>query len=148
MADVEDLCQDVFVRVFADGCRALTRINKPSTITAWLITVAQNHVVSSYRKRFAEEKREIAAVSESQGAYGEVALPDAQLAAAETAAWVREGLASLDPKDKLVLDLYYVRELKYAEIAEILGQNINTVSARLRRAKMKLRKVFEDQSND
>ena len=57
-------------------------------------------------------------------------------------------LAALSGPDCLVLDLYYLHQLKYAEIADVLGHNINTVSARIRRAKTKLRALLEEEWDD
>ena len=52
---------------------------------------------------------------------------------------VQGALDCLDECEKLVVTMYYIDQLKYAEISEVLRMNINTVATCIRRAKEKLR---------
>ena len=52
---------------------------------------------------------------------------------------LREILDRLDEKEKTVVVLRYFHDLKLEDIADILGENVNTVKARLYRTLKKLR---------
>ena len=61
---------------------------------------------------------------------------------------LRRVLDSMDPEDKAVIELKYFEELKLKEIAEILGENENTVKSRLYRGLRKLRVDLEAEGYD
>ena len=144
--DVDDACHEIFVRLFADDCSVLARLRKPGSIRAWLMTVAQNHVATYARHRRVEARGMKTAVRELQAGYG--ASPEEPAISAEQLARLRSGLEELSDEDRLTLNLYFVHGLKYAEMAELLGLNINTLSSRLRRAKEKLRKLYGEDPHD
>jgi len=56
---------------------------------------------------------------------------------------VREAVASLKPSYRAALELYYVRGLRYREIAIELGIPLGTVKTYISRAKRKLREELE-----
>lgn len=53
-------------------------------------------------------------------------------------------LWQLPKTDRTILYLYYYEEFTIAEIAQMLGKNANTVSARLQRARKKLKKILTE----
>jgi RNA polymerase sigma-70 factor (ECF subfamily) len=53
--------------------------------------------------------------------------------------WVRQALAALDDIDREVLMLREYEQLRYEEIASLLGIPVNTVRSRLFRARMALK---------
>jgi RNA polymerase sigma factor (sigma-70 family) len=54
-------------------------------------------------------------------------------------------LSALSDEERLILNLFFMHGRKYVEIAEMTGRNVNTVSAKLRRAKAKLRRLLEEE---
>lgn len=52
---------------------------------------------------------------------------------------LRNALDAMSMEDKAVIELKYFEDLKLTEIAEVLGENVNTVKSRLYRALKKLR---------
>lgn len=142
-SDVEDICHDVYVRLFKNDCEVFGNIREPGSINAWLMTVSQNHVYSYLRKRQVRHSARESMAREQDEPYEEG--PEKRAQDREQLAVLRERIERLEPKDRLILKLYYVHDLKYAEIAETLSLNINTVASRLKRAKAKLRdSVIED----
>ena len=144
-SDVEDICSSVFERVLSDNCHALARLRNARSVNAWLVTVAQNCVVD-YMRRWSSRMRVDAIVArEEEEVY--IPSPAEKVIAHERKARLDDRLAELGAEDRLALELYFLHELRYAEIAEMTGLNINTVSARIRRAKAKLRNLYgEDRS--
>ena len=106
------------------------------------MTVAQNHVATSARRERVEARGMKTLVREQEASYA--ATPEDLAISEEQLARLRMGLDELSDEDRLTLNLYFVHGLKYAEMAELLGLNINTLSARLRRAKDKLRRLYEE----
>ena len=52
---------------------------------------------------------------------------------------MHHSIQALDEKYRYPLVLYYFHELKYEEIAEVLGISLSTVKVRILRAKEKLK---------
>jgi RNA polymerase sigma-70 factor (ECF subfamily) len=144
--DVEDLTHDLFVRLMQDDCRALRRLRNARALGAWLVVVARNQAADHLRRTSREDRTQEAFLREEPAAY--VASPETRVHRDEQRAQLREQLNQLGERDRLILDLYYQRGLRYADIASILGLNINTVATRLRRAKARLLELMEDGDHD
>ncbi|PKM63035.1 MAG: hypothetical protein CVU97_02440 [Firmicutes bacterium HGW-Firmicutes-21] len=57
---------------------------------------------------------------------------------------VLEELFLLKPNDRIVLYLYYYEQYNLKEISGLLNTSINTISARLQRARRKLKLILEE----
>ena len=64
--------------------------------------------------------------------------PSATVDRHETTLRIRAALNDLPTAHRLALTLYYFQELKYEEIATVLGLPLNTVKAHIRRGKLAL----------
>ncbi len=141
-SEVDDICGEIFARIFADRCRLLAQLRNPGAIHAWLITMTRNRTVDYVRKWGRGGIAEACEAREDQLPYAQ----DVHEAAVtnERDRMLRACLEELTPEDRLVLELFFIQGLKYTEIADLMGLNINTAAAKLRRAKHKLRKQLED----
>ncbi len=147
--EIEDIASEVFERLFRDNCSMLLRLHNPSCIHAWLVAVASNYTVDYIRKLNARGYGNVTSCTESSVKYvctkEEAALaPDSALDQQERADRLAHCLAALSEQDRMIVDLFFMQGLKYVQIAEILGLNVNTLSAKLRRAKLKLRGLLEE----
>ncbi len=140
--EAEDIRHEIYLKLFAQRCKALEGVRNTHSLDAWLVAVAQNHTVSYMRKRLVLDQASEEGMAEAEAPHSEV--PDQTAIQNETKARVHAALRRLDDKDRLVLQLYYLYNQKYAEIAEALGMNINTVASRLMRAKEKLRELLQE----
>jgi len=140
-ADVEDVRDDVFERLFAGQDSPLAQLKRPRAITSWLITLAGNLAVDHVRRWVRHERIRDSLAREPEPPYG-ISPEDAAITG-EQRARLNASLAELSAADRLVLELYYLHGLKYAEVAEVMGLKLNTMAARLRRAKSKLRTLLE-----
>ncbi len=145
-SDVEDIRDEVFMRLLGNTNSPLQRLRRPEAISAWLMTVAGNHTVDYVRQWSRRMHLHASVAKESHAEYW--GNPAEEAIAHERSALLDERLARLPPQDRLILDLFFMQGLKYAEIAEVLDLNINTVSARLRRAKAKLRRLLEEDRDE
>lgn len=57
---------------------------------------------------------------------------------------IRRALDAMPKEDKAVIELKYFEDMKLAEIAEVLEENVNTVKSRLYRGLKKLRLELSD----
>ncbi len=127
----EDITQQVFMKVLA----SLLSFGHQARFSSWLFRLAMNTCLDHCRK-----ERRIALVSMDQ-------VPPADLESLrgseptdpslreELTAAVEKALLKLSRKLRGVLLLKYVEGLSYAEIAEVLGCSVGTVSSRLNRSR-------------
>ena len=123
--DAEDACADVF-RQLVDRDRALLRsLRPPYHLRAWLAVITRRACGKLLRRRPGS------------------ALP-AEPAAAPAAASFEEHLAGLPPQDRLLLELFFVHDASYEEIAGILGISVESVGKQKTRALEKLRQRMDE----
>jgi len=130
--DVEDLTQDVFVRLCKDDFRLLRSYDPArASVSTWITIVARSTARDGLRRRRAESVP-IDAVPEAQLAIDPVEpveklkLPD----------------ALLSPRQREILAMLYDREMEVAEIARTLGIDPQTVRSAHHKAMLKLRAHF------
>ena len=130
--DVEDLTQDVFVRLCKDDFRLLRSYDPGrASLSTWITIVARSTARDGLRRRRAESVP-IDAVPEAQLAIDPVEpveklkLPD----------------ALLSPRQREILAMLYDREMDVAEIARALGIDRQTVRSAHHKAMLKLRVHF------
>jgi RNA polymerase sigma factor (sigma-70 family) len=130
--DVEDLTQDVFVRLCKDDFRLLRSYDPGrASLSTWITIVARSTARDGLRRRRAESVP-IDGVQEAQLAIDPVEpveklkLPD----------------ALLSPRQREILAMLYDREMDVAEIARALGIDPQTVRSAHHKAMLKLRVHF------
>jgi RNA polymerase sigma-70 factor (ECF subfamily) len=74
--------------------------------------------------------------------------PEEQIELRESATEVREALAALPPTQRLALTLHYFQDLRYEDIAEVMGLPLNTVKSHIRRGKERLALVLSNPVED
>lgn len=57
---------------------------------------------------------------------------------------LRRALDAMPQEDKAVIELKYFEDMRFEDIAQVLGENVNTVKSRLYRALRKLRLELSD----
>ncbi|MBA3464166.1 MAG: sigma-70 family RNA polymerase sigma factor [Deltaproteobacteria bacterium] len=130
-ADVEDVCQEVFLVVH----RKLGEFAQRSSLRTWLYAIALR-CASDHRRR-AHVKRE-ATSSAPVDAPIEAPQPT-HVADRQARAVLDEILDTLDEPKRVVFVLYELEELTMAEVAEAVGCPLQTAYSRLHAA----REVFE-----
>jgi len=125
---VEDLVQETFVRVL----RALPEFDPagPATLSTWMLTIATRLALNELRKpELARIEAEPEAVERA-----DVSAERRRLAKA-----IADGVAALPDAQRAVFVLREYHGLDYAEIAEALEIELDTVKSRLSRARAALR---------
>ena len=133
--DVEDVVQDVFVRVY----RGLASFRGDSLFYSWLYRIASNTALNHLRRVSPEVPLGDDSPEERAGEFlpgvSDAAQPDRTLMAEQIADAVQRALAKLQPQLAEALLLFEVENKSYAEIAEMLQIPIGTVRTRIFRAR-------------
>src|SRR5262247_1159536 len=126
--DVEDIAQDVFLKVFA----RIDQVHPDENFPGWLARVTVNTCYDELRKT---RRRRVAL--ETFGP-SRVAEPVVMPTEPEEFGKARLALEALDPKLKIPLVLKEVEEMTVEEIARTMGLTQTNVKVRLFRARKKL----------
>lgn len=132
--DVEDIAQDVFLKVFA----RIDQVRPDENFPGWLARVTVNACYDELRKT---RRRKVA--FETYGPSG-VAEPTVMPTEPEEFGKARRALEALDPKLRIPLMLKEVEEMSVEEIAKTMGITQTNVKVRLFRARKKLAATLSD----
>lgn len=131
----DDLSQEVFLRAY----RGLVGFEGRARFSTWLYRIGYNAYLN-HRSR----AKELASLPE--GYESRVAAPESERALTRTdlrrdLEWA---IAALPDRYRAVVTLYYLQDVSYPEIAEILSVPLGTVKTHLHRAKRMLRETLSD----
>lgn len=130
--DVEDVVQDVFVRLCARDFRLLKTYDPArAKISTWLTVVANSAAIDHLRRQ-KSANRPIDSVPEAELSVEPPKDP--------VQVKIPEGL--LSPRQALVLELLYTREMEVNEAARAMGVDPQTVRSTHHKALLKLRAHF------
>jgi RNA polymerase sigma-70 factor (family 1) len=130
----EDLVQDVFFRIL----NYRHTYKGQSKFTTWMYQIARNTHIDYLRKK----KEELPLDEQWSESLSTELAPDENLEQKQDANLMREALARLPLKKREVLILSRYQDLKYKEIAELLGCQIGTVKAHVHRAIKDLGEIY------
>ncbi len=135
--DAGDLTQQTFF-IWATKGHAL---RDPSKVKTWLFTTL-------YREFLRMRRQESRTTAIDDLPEGEQELPDldANVIGKMDAELVLAALQEVAPAFREPLTLFYLQELSYSEIGDVLGVPIGTVMSRLSRGKAQLRAVLAQKS--
>lgn len=143
---VEDLAQEVFVKVF----QKLHTFNRESAFFTWVYRIAVNAATDHLERQGRRKLRLVEDTStldsgDREADYGGAAEP---LLEEELRRVTREILGSLPEKYRTILVLREYEDLSYTDMAEVLGCSIGTVESRLFRARKRFKDAIERQHPD
>jgi len=138
---VEDLLQEVFVKVF----RKLHTFNQESALYTWIYRISVNAATDHLDRQGRRRLRlvEDVALVESDEHDPDQEGPAGPLMAAELRRVTREVLDTLPEKYRTILILREYEDLSYTEMSRVLGCSIGTVESRLFRARKRFKEALE-----
>lgn len=143
--DVEDVCQEVFIKVFKN----LKHFRGDAKLSTWIAKIAYNVGLNHLRKH----DKALLVMSDDFLAYNQVAidrLPDKILENDELKSLIFKEINDLPILYRTVATLYYLEELSYSEIAEITAIKQTTLRSYISRTrailKQKLIFVLKDEN--
>lgn len=138
--DAEDVAQETFVRAYES---LLKKNSREILLKPWLMTICVNLCRNLAKKKkafnFSDLEREDEEDSLVERLQGSEPSPRDQFVQDEITDFVQSAVHRLPPKYQLVIELRYLQDLSYEEIAEVLHVPLNTVKVHLNRAKKALK---------
>ena len=145
--EAEDLVQDAAVRAFD----AFDRFQPGTNFRAWFFTIMVNRFRYNHRKR--KREPEMIDLEDAPDLYLYTQMSNADLLKKSddpahliiermSEAQIQAALGALPDEYRVVATLYFMEELQYQEIAEIVGCPVGTVRSRLHRARKLLQKAL------
>jgi RNA polymerase sigma-70 factor, ECF subfamily len=137
-SDVEDIAQQVFIRVWKSARRYVPR----AKFTTWLLKITRNLVFNEMRRA----RRRAQVPLQSEPGAEEIPLkdetnpaPDASLLEDELKRAIEEAILQLPESQRMALILRRYEQLSYEQIAEVLDLSVPAVKSVLFRARTELR---------
>jgi RNA polymerase sigma-70 factor (ECF subfamily) len=132
-ATAEDVTQNTLVTAW----RTAHTFRAEGRLIAWLLGIVHHTAMKAIRNHtnyiddVAEET-----IREDQPS------PEEQAQVKDERRWVRQGMQSLSPEHRAVLELVFYQELSLNEVAQVLNIPVGTVKSRLSYARTHLRSVL------
>jgi RNA polymerase sigma-70 factor, ECF subfamily len=137
--DINDVLQEVFIKTYKN----IKGFDTGRKFSSWLYRIAHNELVNALKKRskrplplfdldvfFPQHAKERDSLSE-------------QIDQKDTKETVDKFLGKLDAKYREPIVLFYIEELSYKEIADIMHIPVSTVGIRIKRAKEIIKSISE-----
>ncbi|WP_411954657.1 sigma-70 family RNA polymerase sigma factor [Alkalibacillus sp. S2W] len=139
-ADAEDVTQDVFITVY----HKVDQFNQQSQLKSWLFRIAINKSKDHLRS-FKQRQQRIRdkLMQSAQKDSIETQTPESISVEADENELLLQRVYQLSEKYKEVIILYYFEQLSVQEIASILDTKSNTIKARLKRGRERLKTIIE-----
>lgn len=148
-SDVEDITQSAFLELAS----ALKSYMSGNSLTGFVCTVTERVLIDEFRKKRAS-KRDGQTESidhhdgDQEGATVMIASDtepqDRQMERAQLVSQLRTALDGLDPRCRELIELRYLQEMPFNEVAKIQGATENTVTVQTRRCLDKLKAMYQE----
>ncbi len=133
-SEVEDVVQDVFVKICANDFRLLRNYDaRKAKLTTWLTVIATSASIDHLRRN-SRQTSNIDTVPEQY-----LAVP------AKEPAWVKIPDGLLSPRQALIIELLYRHDMTAAEVGKKLGIDPQTVRSMHHKALQRLRTRLADE---
>ena len=133
--ETDDLLQEAFVKIW----RHLGSFRQDAKLSTWLYRIATNEALSHLRKK---RQRYFLPIGDVEGELSQKL--DASLApeADEIQRRLQQAIIRLPERQRVVFQLRYFDEMKYEDMAEVLGVTVGALKASYHHATQKLEKYL------
>jgi RNA polymerase sigma factor (sigma-70 family) len=131
--DMEDICQEVFIKVF----RQINRFTFESRLSTWIARIAYSTAVD-YLRKYRKKNMMYEAQEHDLQDTGDLS-PEELLVQTDVSGYVRKLVDQLPEQYRLILTLYHLDEFSYEEIKQITGLPEGTVKSYLFRSRKLLK---------
>ncbi|MCK5187149.1 MAG: sigma-70 family RNA polymerase sigma factor [Deltaproteobacteria bacterium] len=141
--DVNDLFQEVFASLYADNFKKL-RVFDPvkgcSSLASWLRMITVRMTIDHLRKNKPTTSIDDLPTEPSQAGHQEAIINE------ESLNQLKDLLKELQAKDKLLVELFFMRELPPEEVAQILHISVGAFYTRKNRVIERLKNIANDRN--
>jgi RNA polymerase sigma-70 factor (ECF subfamily) len=138
--DLEDICQEVFIKVF----NQIKKFRNESRLSTWIATIAYNTSVTYFRKKHRQKTDpfdDLSRISLSEPSPG---IASGRFEEEEVRKYLLQLIEELPLHYRTVLTLFHLEEFSYNEIGQITGMPEGTIKSYLSRA----RKLLKDKIDE
>lgn len=135
--EARDAAQEVFIKVY----RGLHSLQPDAPFLPWLLRLARNCCIDRLRRLRVRTPERPVSVDEAMDASSNEPTPEESWLTGATRALVHRAMGALTDKNREILLLHDIQQLKLEEIAELLQIPIGTVKSRSNRARIELAKA-------
>ena len=139
--ETEDIRQNLLTSIWMES--KLEKVRNRKSIACWLSIASGNAAITHMRRKMADKNLKFIPFSDSadlETLAVDPKTPDKK----ELSEHFEKIVASLPPKEALVIKLNLIDGMEYRQIADMLKMPKGTVSSYIKRAKEKLRKGLKD----
>jgi RNA polymerase sigma-70 factor (ECF subfamily) len=133
---VEDLYQEFFFAILRDDCKKLRQFKGNCSVATWLKVITARLTIDFLRK-LTPPSLEV-----TDSIPGDAPNPIDSLISGEQESLLNEALESLTPRERILIDLFFVKGLAAEEVAAILKTSVEAIYTQKNRALDKLRKIL------
>ncbi len=134
--DANDLLQNVFMKAW----QSIDNFRGDAKLTTWLYKIAINESVTFLAK---ERKRLSLSLDDEESHLIHQVEADPDVDGDALALKLRQAIACLPEKQRLVFNMRYYDEMKYEDMSEILGTSVGALKASYHLAVKKIEQYFE-----
>jgi RNA polymerase sigma factor (sigma-70 family) len=134
--DADDVMQNTFIKVW----KGLAEFREESQLFTWIYRIATNEALTHLKQK---RNRYLIPIVDVEQNLSKVIDTDSWFNGDELQKKLQKAILSLPEKQRLVFNMKYFDELKYEEIAEILGTSVGALKASYHLAVKKIEKYIE-----
>jgi RNA polymerase sigma-70 factor (ECF subfamily) len=133
-----DEVQDVMQMVYLKAYQGLASFRGEARFSTWLYQIARREALDISSKR----RREMVDVESVELPAPSHLAPDVATHERSDREWIGAALSELDDAYRTAIELRYMAEKSYDEIAEIMGQPVGTVKTYVHRGKIEMKRIL------
>jgi RNA polymerase sigma-70 factor, ECF subfamily len=133
----EDLFQEIMLKIY----NSLDNYNHSFGIDSWLYKIARNHCIDYMRKKQPDDN-----AIEAETLPSPTGTPEQLYLTAELIDEIDDAVNRMTKEERELGFLRLYEKMKFSEISEITGENVNTLKTRMKKIKLKLQHELEDYS--
>jgi RNA polymerase sigma-70 factor, ECF subfamily len=138
----ETMTEDLVIDTMTEVWRAAGRFESRSQVSTWILGIARHKAIDAIRKRTGDTPT--VAIDATLQVPDCTASPHDIAASEEVRRIMQRAFTRLSPDHQEALRLAFFEELRYEQIAALLGIPANTVKSRVYYAKEQLRRVLAE----
>ena len=135
--DANDLLQNTFLKAW----QSIENFRGDAKLSTWLHKIAINESITFLEK---ERKRLGLSIDDEESHLVNLIEADTYVDGDELERRLREAIATLPEKQRLVFNMRYYDEMKYEQMSEILGTSVGALKASYHLAVKKIEQYFDE----
>ncbi len=135
--DAEEIAQDVFLKIY----NSLGSFKQSAKLSTWIYRIAYNTAISKLRS-VGKYKNEVAVEDYSVAETFDLIGVLEPLKREEQKHFLAKTLRELKAEERLLVELFYLEEMKVDEIVEVTGETKANIKVKLHRVRKKMHQIL------